>query len=280
MQYSFISQPFVFPETNEESKIKEEEDDLLNYYCDLNVNSLLQIDSINLIPNNELIPISCWPKADPNLLQKEEDNKNRTPNLIFSTTKKKRGRKQEKKGKTRTLKTHNKFTSDNLLRKIQVHYLTFIIYFMNDFLYKLGYNERFYKFDYEFKKNVKKEFVESLKSQNIGEIISSFPISSKYRISKDKTINENENIVLQFKKNKILNQLFSQNYLQLFKKIYYKNNKCINLKEFGLNEKIILSNKVKMYQDLVKNFDKGYKDKLNKCVKEKFLKKDYPFKIY
>ena len=113
--------------------------------------------------------------------------------------------------------------------------------------------------DYDVKKNVKKEFVKYLKSQNIGEIICSFPISSKYRISKDKTINENENKVLKFKTNKILNQLLSQNYLQLFKKIYYKNNKCINLNEFGLNTKITLSSKVKMYQDLVKILIKDIK---------------------
>ena len=274
----FDCQHFFFPETNEKSEIKEEVD-LFNYNYSVNAHSLPQTDFINLIPFNELFPISRGTETNPNPIQEEEDNKNRTPNLIFSTIKKKRGRVQNKERKTRTLKIHNKYTSDNLLRKIQVHYLTFIIYFMNDLLYKLGYNEKFYKLDYDFKKNVKKEFVKYLKSQNIGEIICSFPISSKYRISKDKTINENENKVLQFKKNKILNQLLSQNYLQLFKKIYYKNNKCINLNEFGLNTKITLSSQVKMYQDLVKNFDKGYKDKLNKCVKENFLNKNYPFKI-
>ena len=89
---------------------------------------------------------------------------------------------QNKEGKARTFKIHNKYTAYNLLRKIQVHYLTFIIYFMNYLLYKLGYNKKFYKLDYDFKKNVKKEFVKSLKSQNIGEIICSFPLSRKKKI--------------------------------------------------------------------------------------------------
>ena len=67
--------------------------------------------------------------------------------------KKKRGR--EIKGNKNKLKYHDKNSSDNLLRKIQVHYISFIISFINEILKNLDYNKRFFKLDYKFKFNIK-----------------------------------------------------------------------------------------------------------------------------
>ena len=47
----------------------------------------------------------------------------------------------------------------------------------------------------------------------------------------------------------------------MFKNIYYKSNKLINLSEYGLNKIINLSDKVKMYQDLLKDIEKKNTDK-------------------
>ena len=47
------------------------------------------------------------------------------------------------------------------MRKIQSHYLSFIISFLNNILEILNYKQQFFKLDYEFKRNVKKNFVES-----------------------------------------------------------------------------------------------------------------------
>ena len=69
----------------------------------------------------------------------------------------------------------------------------------------------------------------------------------------------------------------SQNYLLPFQKVYYKNINEINLKYFGLDEDIyiILSDKVKMYKDLLfKNKESFlYFKKINKCIKEHFYPK-------
>ena len=51
-----------------------------------------------------------------------------------------------------------KISTDNLLRKIQIHYLSFIISFINDILKYLNYNQRFFKLDYRLKKNVYHNF--------------------------------------------------------------------------------------------------------------------------
>ena len=144
------------------------------------------------------------------------------------------------------IRIHDKNTADNLLRKIQVDYLNFIVQFLNEILAFLNFRERFLKLSYEFKSNIKKEFVKSLKTKTIGDIICT-QISNKYK----KDHYYNRYIYEQTKWNKVLNKIYSQNYLLFFRKIYFKSERKINLKEFGLNKEIILSHKAKMYKDLV-----------------------------
>ena len=83
--------------------------------------------------------------------------------------------------------------------------------------------------------------------------------------------NINENIYEQTKWNKILNKIFSENYLLFFRKIYFKSERIINLKEYGLNQKLILSEKAKMYKDLIENKDYVYKRNLKDCVNRHFF---------
>ena len=166
-------------------------------------------------------------------------------------------------------KIHNKFSTDNLLRKVQVHYMTFIISFVNEILGYLNYKEKFLKLDYEFKKNVNKKFVESLKNKNIGEIICN-KISVKY---KKQDINSNKILYEKIKQDKVICNIFSENYLKLFKKIYFKNNKIINLKEYGLDEEIILSKEVKIFKDLIKENEDSeeYQKNINECALQNYL---------
>ena len=140
-------------------------------------------------------------------------------------------------------------------------------------------NIRFKKLDYKFKQNVRKDFVDILKKSNIGEIISS-KISGKYK--KEKNDNFNENLLKKYKEDRILNKIFSENYLILFRKIYYKSQKKINLKEYGLDigEGIKLSDDVKMYKDLLKDkkgneLNEEYKSNLNKCIFQHFFSNSF-----
>ena len=166
----------------------------------------------------------------------------------FTLKSKKRGRVKQKK----INKIHDKHTIDNVLRKVQVNYMTFLISFINEILKNLNYNEKFLKLDYSIKKNINKDFFESLKTKNIGEIICS-KISDKYK--KVKKNNRNIFEKIKEKKNKekkVIINILSENYLDFFWKIYYKSCKLINLKEYGLDKEITLSDKVIMYKDLLK----------------------------
>ena len=191
--------------------------------------------------------------------------------------KKKRGKKKQNEINENEdngyikIKIHDKNTSDNVLRKIQVHYLSFIVSFINEILYNLKFNQRFFKLSYSFKKNTKKEFVNSLKTKDIGEILCN-KISDKYK----KDENVNKNIYNKIKEDKVLKNIFSEKYLLLFKKVYFKSNKLINLSEYGLNKIIKLSDKVKMFQDLLNDIEKldinkKYKKNINDCAVQRFF---------
>ena len=201
-------------------------------------------------------------------LLKEENNFSQDDSTELIKKKRHRG-KQNSKG-TNKGRVHSVFSADNLLRKIQVHYLNFIISFLNNVLKHLNYEKKFLKLDYKFKKNIKKEFVETLKEKTIGEIITN-KISIKYTKYGENT---NEIIYRELKDNKVLNNLFSINYLKFFKKYYFKSCKNINLKDYGLDIEFALSKKVKTYKNLLKeneSLGKNYKKYFNECAIKNFL---------
>ena len=167
-------------------------------------------------------------------------------------TKKTLGRK--KKGEASSQQeepSHGIYSEDNIFIKIQTHYLNFIIAFLNCLFPHLKYKKKLYKLDQKFKINILKNNIESLNDKTIGEIISN-KISEKYRSINDKT-NANKIICEEIKKNPILNNILSENYLIFFKKFYYNSDSYINLKDYGLDEDIIFTKGVKNFKHLLKD---------------------------
>ena len=164
----------------------------------------------------------------------------------------KRGRKKDifkkKIVNNEQMRFHNRNSIDNIIRKVQVHFISFIVSFLNEILLYLDIPYQFLKLDYKFKSKTNKKFVDSLKDKSIKDIISN-QISDKYK-GKNKLYNQN--ICNYIIGNNVMKAILEDNYSNLFYKIYYKSNKIIDLQEYGLNEKITLSEKVEMYQDLIK----------------------------
>ncbi len=190
--------------------------------------------------------------------------------------KKKRGRQTEENNsnKDNTNQTiHDKFSTDNILRKIQVHYMTFIISSSNAILKDLNYKEKFLKLDYSFKKVINIDYFESLKKKSLIEIICN-NISKKY---KDKGENINYEIYEKIKENEVLKNFFNENYITFFKEVYYKSDKIINFEKYGLDRAITLSNDVKMFKDLLANNrddagnNKEYIENINLCVSQNYI---------
>ena len=88
---------------------------------------------------------------------------------LFTTSyfslQKKRGRSGNATDR-KNAQIHDKYSEDNVKRKIQVHYLSCIPSLINDILKQLGYKEKFLEISYDFKKNVNNKFFKELKTKN------------------------------------------------------------------------------------------------------------------
>ena len=127
----------------------------------------------------------------------------------------KRGRK---KSNNRSIRIHGEKDFDNLLRKIQVHYLTFIINFANDALKTASFHFPLYflQLNSSIKETVNFNHISKLKNSSIRDLLI-LDISDKY-----KRYNKRQNRELFYKvenKSEWLKDLFNINYLELFK--YY-----------------------------------------------------------
>ena len=166
---------------------------------------------------------------------------------------KKRGRKSSKKSKH----YHSALDDDNILRKIQVHFLTFLVSFTNDYIDALSINKgkkndiHFKHLDYKFKKVINHKSIEKLKVANIGQIL-------KNKVSPKNKVNENINQIIYLKicqqfpdlKNNYFNKLFNEFFIE-----YYYNNK---------NKNPIIINGVKVnLSDKTKNFNKLIQNNIN-----------------
>ena len=174
----------------------------------------------------------------------------------------KRGRKQNKYNK----KTHTATAEDNILRKIEVHYISFITYFVNDIIkafIKTRHIPLFKNIDYKLKKIVNHKYFQNMKSLKIAEVLQLDP-SPKMK-NHDKSVNKN-----------IYNKVctlcpFMYDFLQIdfvtfFKEYYYNNNN-----NFIVNGRVIpLSERTKTFNDLI-NKNYSYKDKIKFIALNCFL---------
>ena len=188
--------------------------------------------------------------------------------------------KEEKKKRDKINKydyahIHNKFSPDNIKRKIQIHYISFLTDYLNFLLEYFEYKEKFFDIDYQYKYKVNKKYDSFLKGISIGELIS-YKRSPKFSTYNEK---HNINVYNKVKNYPVINEILSENYITLFKDVYFQNKTIINLKKYGLNKNILLNTKkVKNFDHLLKenSTDKidendEYIKKIISCVKENYL---------
>ena len=173
--------------------------------------------------------------------------------------------------------THTKHKIDNILTKIQVSYINFLVDLINKILYEINRSDlHFLYLDGKFKKYNTTQKRKELMNATIGDIIKT-EISAKYT-----TIPKNRNnIVYERLKNdnslsEVMN-ILNLKFMFFFKNIYYNNLRKFNLKDFGLMDlEIELPLQFQLYVNLLmknKNDDKFelYKAKMDYCVKKYFL---------
>ena len=216
----------------------------------------------------------------------EEEHKNESSeiSLLFSSTSRQSSTNFTNKNKLNKKRknTHNNLSSDNLLRKVQVHYFSFLISFLNYLLELFKYDYKFLELDYRIKKNINK----NVKKRKIGnvKIINSFDdvsvekIISQKRKKQCKKYEENHNQIIceAVKRNKILYNILKDKHLNIFKKFYFTTSKLINLKEYGEDKCIKIPNEVKTHIDLLKDnsdFGEEYKKSINQCIIKNYIPK-------
>ena len=131
----------------------------------------------------------------------------------------KRGRKKSEKN-LYNQKYHFSDDFDNILRKIQVSFITFLIRLSNDALKTVFGKETTYLFkdiNYKYKKMINHNNIEYLKTISLGDILQ-MDISPKNKILKQ---DANRNTYFKVcNESKELKNLFDKNYLYLFIKYY------------------------------------------------------------
>ena len=173
----------------------------------------------------------------------------------FLVRKKTSGRTRKKKSEK---VPHGNKSFDNIERKIQVHFLNFVISFSNDALRYYFKNSSFSFKKINQKEKIKVNFnnVSKLKKSKIKDLLNS-EISVKFK-NFDK--NENKKLLSQLKET-WLDKLFDMNYLDLFK--YYYNNKESRLDEIIFEKKKIpLTEGTKSFYELLED---------NKEIKENIV---------
>ena len=173
----------------------------------------------------------------------------------FLVRKKTSGRTRKKKSEK---VPHGNKSFDNIERKIQVHFLNFIISFSNDALRYYFKNSSFSFKKINQKEKIKVNFnnVSKLKKSKIKDLLNS-EISVKFK-NFDK--NENKKLLSQLKET-WLDKLFDMNYLDLFK--YYYNNKESRLDTIIFEKKKIpLTEGTKSFYELLED---------NKEIKENIV---------
>ena len=209
-----------------------------------------------------------FPFINPTIkLQENEDSKQ----VLFKTKMfKKRGRKKSlndiNNSNKPERKIHCKTDDDNVLIKIQVHFLTFVINVTNDIIepyFQAKKNNIYFKqINYDDKKNITIGHIKKLKSCSIKDILQ-MKISPKCcKYGEDYNKNNYDNLIKKINKNESLNWLnyfFNMKYSELFE-IYKKSNFIIQ------GKKINLSKKTKSFYDLL---EKNKNDQeIQECLKE------------
>ena len=206
------------------NEFDENSEDLLNFSSgmDINPEGFFGInDSFNFIFNNQNIFIS---KAETN------ENTNLRSNKFNITTRNLSGRKRNKNSNR---KIHDKNFNDNILRKINVNFLNFIISFLNQVLSKYYKNEKFYKINANYKKKINKKNFNLIKNETIAQILvqeNSLKFTNREHNRELLKKIKDDNI-------EIMNRILSKSYINIFKELYYCNKKKITYEGLELNLK-------------------------------------------
>ena len=227
-------------------------------------------DISNSFPFNQIFNFdSDFPEMDVSenlddliMINPKSINKGR---IIFKTEKlqKKRGRKRNKESKK---DEHTSWSIDNIIVKVQAHFLDFMISFLNDCVHSFPETQKysFLKLDRGEKKKVSKKQIDKMKNSTIKDLLEKVKISKKFKRYDENTNKNNLDALIE---ESWLRQIFNIKFSDLI--FYYYNNErpLKELKIFG--KKLVFSKITESFNDLLqKNKNKTMEDKIVEYTKE------------
>lgn len=225
---------------------------ILSHYNSKNNTKFSFFNNYNIINNINILNFNFEPNNFPKINDSDSSLYTNTSNIYKIN---KNISKNGMKILDPNRRIHSASDDDNILRKIQVHFFSFIINFTNDVISTFSNDKDtplFKNLDYQIKKVVKHSYVENLKKITISEILK-FKVSPKMKTS-DESVNKRIfNII--WAKFPSLHKFLQTNYLTFFIEYYY-NSKNKKIEVNGIE--IQLSNKTKTFNNLV---EKNYKHK-------------------
>ena len=254
----FGNEPF-FPEIFSNSGYNFFHNDfLLNLNINNSSSSLINDDTNDIFPQNPLTINGLF-------LQPE-------PRNIFAVKKKVRpGRKKRENGD----KIHLNTDLDNLLARIQVHFLSFIVNISNDALIAEFGEDTEYKFkniDYKIKFNISYSSFIKFKNSSIKDVLK-LRISPKYKHFDPKINSQILEEVCLKPESEWLKKFFNMNYLKMFKEYYYQKKQITEINDEGNIIKFNKNNKTETFYDLLNKY-KDLKNDLINTVNSVYLNLD------
>ena len=212
-------------------------------------------------------------KKDENTLPTSE-NKLESNEINFLSKKKVYSCKSKRK------KEHSKFEKDNIMRKLNIHFISFIVKYVNFNIQKLisKHQPLFINLSYEFKKKINKSTFAELKSMSLGEILRNEG-SWKNKRNLIYQSDYNDKIFKSVYKTS-LKDLLDTNYIKFYREVYtssiFVDKKYLDI--YKAPKKILFFNDF-LKKEIQKDKLNGelYKERLIYLSKKEFVKEGYPF---
>ena len=223
-------------------------------------------DNLSFVSNNEDVIFKSslsdiceleYQESLSNSITKEINRKDDKEKYPFKTEflNNKRGKKPTNE---KRIKIHTCLALDNILSKVQTHFLNFVVFLSNDvvntFLHKKNKNF-FKKFDRAKKLRISSKYFNNLKNSSIKDLMKDMGISDKY---KKYDIDINKKNLEKLTKYSWFEKYFEMKFSDLFN--YYYNNEQ-PLKEISINDiTILLSQETKSFSYLLQKNEKLRED--------------------
>jgi len=274
-----------------DTNLIENNDKLLPFYMNPEKNSSLNSEILKIFYSNDIIDKTKSNEItyeDLYLIKKEQildkkientlptsEDKLESNELNFMTKKNKMCNRKSKRKKE-----HSKFEKDNIMRKLNIHFISFIVKYVNFNIQKLisKHQPLFINLSYEFKKKINNTTFAELKNMNLGQILRNEG-SWKNKRNLIYESDYNEKIFKSVYKTS-LKDLLDTNYIKFYREVYssssFVDKKYLNIYKAPKN--ILFFNDF-LEKEIQKDKLKGklYKERLIYLSKKEFVKEGYPF---